>query len=43
VAIQPTIMINGESTGGRAKPGDYRIVVAPPGAARRRTTYGLVC
>jgi hypothetical protein len=43
VAIQPTIMINCESTGGRAKLGDYRIVIAPPGAARRRTTYGLVC
>ena len=30
-AIQPTIMINGESSGGRAKPGDYFYVDRPAG------------
>lgn len=31
-ALQPTIMINGESTGGRAKPGDYFYLDVPPGS-----------
>jgi hypothetical protein len=32
VALQPTIMINGESSGGRAKPGDYFYVDRPAGS-----------
>jgi len=30
-ALQPTIMINGESAGGRAKPGDYFYIDRPAG------------
>jgi len=32
MAIQPTVMINGQSAGGRAKPGDYFYVDMPAGS-----------
>ncbi|HEY5348013.1 MAG TPA: DUF2846 domain-containing protein [Rhizomicrobium sp.] len=37
MAIQPTIMINGESAGGRAKPGDYFYLDVPAGSYRIST------
>jgi hypothetical protein len=37
MAIQPTIMINGQSAGGRAKPGDYFYVDVPAGSYRIST------
>jgi len=37
-ALQPTIMLNGESTGGRAKPGDYFYIDRPAGTYEISTT-----
>ncbi|HEX4860348.1 MAG TPA: DUF2846 domain-containing protein [Rhizomicrobium sp.] len=37
-ALQPTVMINGESTGGRAKPGDYFYIDRPAGTYEISTT-----
>ena len=38
VAIQPTIYIDGESTGGRSKPGDYFYIDRPAGTYAISTT-----
>jgi len=37
-AIQPTIYLNGETTGGRSKPGDYFYVDRPAGSYQVSTT-----